>query len=93
MGVDEAAYQRDDERTQRLMASTTWVSGCTSWYKAATGRVTNNWPTWTVRYWYETLRLRPTDLRVRGRDRSDGVKEPDGTTPTPAVGAAVDPGG
>ncbi len=93
VGVDEAAYQRDDERTQRLMASTTWVSGCTSWYKAATGRVTNNWPTWTVRYWYETLRLRPTDLRVRGRDRSDGVKEPDGTTPTPAVGAAVDPGG
>ncbi len=94
VGVDRAAYQRDDERTQRLMAGTTWVSGCTSWYKAATGRVTNNWPTWTVRYWYETLRLRPTDLEVHGRDRSDRMDGPDGTTPapTPTVGAAVDVG-
>jgi cation diffusion facilitator CzcD-associated flavoprotein CzcO len=64
VGVDAAAYRRDDERTQRLMASTTWVSGCTSWYKAASGRVVNNWPTWTVRYWYDTLWLKPSDLRV-----------------------------
>jgi cation diffusion facilitator CzcD-associated flavoprotein CzcO len=62
VGVGLGAYRRDDERTQRLMASTAWVAGCTSWYKSASGRVTNNWPTWTVRYWYDTLRLRPTDL-------------------------------
>jgi hypothetical protein len=46
------------------MATTAWVAGCTSWYKSASGRVTNNWPSWTVRYWYDTLRLRPSDLGV-----------------------------
>jgi cation diffusion facilitator CzcD-associated flavoprotein CzcO len=60
--VDADAYRRDDQRTQRLMAGTAWVANCRSWYKAASGRVTNNWPTWTVRYWYDTLRLRPSDL-------------------------------
>jgi cation diffusion facilitator CzcD-associated flavoprotein CzcO len=64
IGVEPDAYQRDDQRTQRLMATTAWVAGCTSWYKSASGRVTNNWPSWTVRYWYDTLRLRPSDLGV-----------------------------
>ena len=58
------AYRRDDARTQKLMASTTWVSNCTSWYKTESGRVTNNWPTWTVRYWRDTLRLRSADIAV-----------------------------
>ena len=58
------AYRRDDARTQKLMTSTTWVSNCTSWYKTASGRVTNNWPTWTVRYWRDTLRLRSADIAV-----------------------------
>ena len=62
VGVETDAYQRDDRRTQRLMATTAWVADCTSWYKSASGRVTDNWPTWTVRYWYDTLRLRPSDL-------------------------------
>ena len=62
VGVGIGAYRRDDERTQRLMTSTAWVTGCTSWYKSASGRVTNNWPTWTFRYWYDTLRLRPADV-------------------------------
>ncbi|MGH9080731.1 MAG: flavin-containing monooxygenase [Acidimicrobiales bacterium] len=58
VGVGDDAYRLDDERTQRLMTATAWVAGCRSWYKDASGRVVNNWPTWTVRYWYETLRLR-----------------------------------
>jgi cation diffusion facilitator CzcD-associated flavoprotein CzcO len=66
VGVDPGAYRRDDERTQRLMASTAWVASCHSWYKTASGRVTNNWPSWTVRYWYDTLRLRPDDLKLVG---------------------------
>ena len=74
VGVGADAYRRDDERTQRLMAGTAWVANCRSWYKAASGRVTNNWPTWTVRYWYDTLRLRPSDL---------GLIDIDGPAPTP----------
>jgi len=68
--VGETAYERDDRRTQRMVASTVWVSGCKSWYKTASGRVTNNWPTWTVRYWYDTLRLRPDELRLVGREQN-----------------------
>ena len=67
--VTEAAYQRDDRRTQSLLTRTAWAAGCTSWYKTASGRITNNWPTWTVRYWWETLRLRQEDIGVLATDR------------------------
>jgi hypothetical protein len=60
--VSDDASRRDDERTQRLMASTVWVSSCRNWYKTASGRVTNNWPSWSVRYWFDTLRLKPADV-------------------------------
>ncbi len=82
--VTRAAYDRDDLRTQGRMAATVWVSHCRSWYKAASGRVTNNWPTWTVRYWYETLRLRPGDLLVAVEDGPGGAASapvPNGVTP------------
>ncbi|HWE70120.1 MAG TPA: NAD(P)/FAD-dependent oxidoreductase [Acidimicrobiales bacterium] len=62
--VTTDAYDREDARVQRLMTGTTWVNSCRSWYKTASGRVTNNWPTWTVRYWLDTLRLRPGDVKV-----------------------------
>ena len=78
--VTPDAYRRDDERTQRLMATTAWVANCHSWYKQASGRVTNNWPTWTVRYWYETLWLRPSELGLEARERPS-------TGPRPSVGS------
>jgi cation diffusion facilitator CzcD-associated flavoprotein CzcO len=64
VGVSPSASHRDDLRTQRLMTATVWVEGCHSWYKNKSGRVTNNWPSWTVRYWYDTLLLRTRDLGV-----------------------------
>lgn len=64
--VDRDAYDRDDRRTQQRMARTAWAASCTSWYKTTTGRVTNNWPSWTVRYWFDTLRIRPSDLGLIG---------------------------
>jgi cation diffusion facilitator CzcD-associated flavoprotein CzcO len=81
VGVRPDAYQRDDRRTQRLMADTAWVAGCTSWYKSASGRVTNNWPTWTVRYWFDTLRLDPLEL---------GLTVPPPTDPPPDEPAALE---
>ncbi len=68
--VSEDAYRRDDLRTQALATSTVWVSTCRSWYKSASGRVTNNWPSWTVRYWYDTLRLDRDALGVSTAVRS-----------------------
>ncbi len=83
VGVDPDAYHEDDARTQRRLAGTTWVAGCRSWYKDAAGRVVNNWPTWTVRYWYETLRLRRTAVGLIGD--SDGIGDRPETGPSSAV--------
>jgi cation diffusion facilitator CzcD-associated flavoprotein CzcO len=77
VAVSQEAYQREDERTQALMAHTTWVGTCSSWYKNASGRVTNNWPTWTIRFWFDTLRLRDQDLSTvdTGRPSSRTTEE------------------
>ncbi len=76
VGVAEDAYRRDDETTQGLLARTAWVANCTSWYKNATGRVTNNWPGWTVRFWRKTLRIRPPELGlVRVEPPADGLPD------------------
>ena len=64
VAVRPGAYLRDDRRTQRLLDRTAWAGNCTSWYKDAAGRITNNWPTWTVSYWRDTLRLRTDDFEV-----------------------------
>ena len=86
--VTGAAYDREDARVQRLMLGTTWVNSCRSWYKTAAGRVTNNWPTWTVRYWFDTLWLQPDDLRVTALPV--GAAEPtDGVRPRRSAAAAT----
>ncbi len=64
--VRDSAYGADDRRVQQLVSRTTWAGSCRSWYKDAAGRITNNWPTWTVRFWWDTLRLSPTDFDVIG---------------------------
>jgi cation diffusion facilitator CzcD-associated flavoprotein CzcO len=64
VAVSGPAYDRDDRDTQRLVSHTAWAADCTSWYKDAAGRITNNWPSWTVRYWWDTLRIRPDDFVV-----------------------------
>lgn len=46
-----AAYDRD---LQQRLAQTVWKGSCESWYKTASGRVTNNWPHFTSLYWMRT---------------------------------------
>jgi cation diffusion facilitator CzcD-associated flavoprotein CzcO len=87
--VTADAYDRDDARIQRLMAGTTWVNGCRSWYKTASGRVTNNWPTWTVRYWLDSLRLRPDDMRVTTTRSAAPVAAHDVGETSPSTSEAV----
>ncbi|HXX47944.1 MAG TPA: NAD(P)/FAD-dependent oxidoreductase [Myxococcota bacterium] len=41
---------------QRELAKTAWAAGCKSWYKTASGKVTNNWSSFTVAYWWRTRR-------------------------------------
>jgi len=91
VAVSPEAYDLDDRRTQRLMAGTAWVADCRSWYKAASGRVTNNWPTWTVRYWYDTLRLRSTELGIVAPARAGATRTADapGAAPPGTGGASA----
>ncbi len=49
------AYNRD---LQARMLDTVWQAGCHSWYKTASGKVTNNWPRFTFQYWMEMRKAR-----------------------------------
>ena len=71
------------------MAGTAWVANCRSWYKAASGRVTNNWPTWTVRYWYDTLRLRSSELGIVAPAQAEAAPTAGDPGPVPSRKEAV----
>ncbi|MDP9841090.1 flavin-containing monooxygenase [Streptosporangium lutulentum] len=47
----------------RAMGTMIWQAGCTSWYKNAAGRVTNNWPEATTVYRRITKEPRPGAFR------------------------------
>lgn len=54
------AVQSEFNRTvEAMMEGSVWKAGCHSWYKNESGKVTNNWPGFTVRYWRETRRPDP----------------------------------
>lgn len=57
-----AAYNR---KLQNDLAHTTWAAGCTSWYKTASGKITNNWSGLTLDYWRRTRRPEPDAFDVR----------------------------
>ncbi|MFI1917457.1 flavin-containing monooxygenase [Nocardia sp. NPDC020380] len=56
----EAAY---DARIQARLDRSVW-SFCTSWYRSAAGRITNNWPGTVTGYRLETRRLNPADFEL-----------------------------
>ncbi|UFS95814.1 flavin-containing monooxygenase [Nocardia huaxiensis] len=56
----EAAY---DARIQERLGRSVW-SFCTSWYRDAGGRITNNWPGTVTGYRLETRTLNPSDYRL-----------------------------
>ena len=53
-------------RLQRAMERTVWNRGCTSWYRTAEGKHTNNWPGFTFAYRRATRRLALEDYHVAG---------------------------
>jgi cation diffusion facilitator CzcD-associated flavoprotein CzcO len=65
--------------SRRLQRSVLVRGGCTSWFKTASGKVTNNWPTFSFLYRLRTRRLRLGDyeiLRRTVRQRETGVTVP-----------------
>lgn len=45
-----------NEQLQSELGSTVWQTGCTSWYKTADGKITNNWSSRAINYWRQTRR-------------------------------------
>jgi len=41
---------------QAALAGTVWATSCGSWYKTASGKVTNNWKGYTLEYWWRMRR-------------------------------------
>lgn len=57
----KAAMERFNKKLDADLQRTVWAAGCSSWYKDASGRILNNWSGSTVRYWWETLWVRPDE--------------------------------
>jgi cation diffusion facilitator CzcD-associated flavoprotein CzcO len=74
--VRPEAQAASNARLDRELARTVWAGACHSWYKDARGRITNNWSSYTWRYWQRTRRLRPSDLRL-GPARSTRAPAPE----------------
>ncbi|MGW5141680.1 flavin-containing monooxygenase [Nocardia beijingensis] len=55
-----AAEQRWDDWLQKRLKDTPW-NFCSSWYRNASGRITNNWPGATVLYHWKTRTFDPVD--------------------------------
>jgi cation diffusion facilitator CzcD-associated flavoprotein CzcO len=53
MDVRKAAEDAFNRELQHDMQKTVWAAGCSSWYKNAAGKVTNNWSSFTARYWWQ----------------------------------------
>ncbi|MEV4251149.1 NAD(P)/FAD-dependent oxidoreductase [Streptosporangium canum] len=63
MEVRPEAMEAWRRSLDRAMDSMVWGAGCTSWYKNAAGRVTNNWPAPTTVYRRITRAPRPAAFR------------------------------
>lgn len=51
-----------NQKLQVQAAKTVWNNNCTNWYKTESGKIVNNWPLSTVRYWLTTLQANPKDF-------------------------------
>ncbi len=72
--VRAEAQARSNERIQRALAGSVWAAACHSWYKTASGKITNNWPGPTMQYWWRTAVPRRRDYRFDaiGHSGADG---------------------
>jgi len=59
---------------------TVWAEDCSSWYKNEAGRVTNNWPDYSIRYRRRLRRRREDEYRFEAARRESGRSDRPVTT-------------
>lgn len=52
LDVTPGAMSDYNSRLQQDFEGTVWTADCNSWYRNAAGKITNNWPGFTVGYWW-----------------------------------------
>lgn len=56
--MPKASVQAEhNDELQAQLKNTVWHAGCTSWYKTADGKITNNWPDFTFNFRKQTKTL------------------------------------
>jgi cation diffusion facilitator CzcD-associated flavoprotein CzcO len=65
LDVRREVMARYNAALQQRIAGTAWTAGCGSWYTAADGKVTNNWSSRTINYWWQNRRPDFSEFDVR----------------------------
>lgn len=71
--VRAAAQAQYNERLHARFAGTVWETGCTSWYRTATGKNTTLWPGFTLEYRLRTRRFRPRHYDIVAGDAASAA--------------------
>ncbi len=77
---DEVARAHNTD-VQDEISESVWNAGCDSWYKDASGKVTNNWPGAAFRYLLATRRFDPASFRPTRRVPRPVGDRPDAPVP------------
>ena len=72
--VKPSVMRAYNDRLQGQLAGTVWAEDCGSWYKNASGRITNNWPGTTTAYWWHMHGVEFSDYRMTILDDSQAVE-------------------
>jgi cation diffusion facilitator CzcD-associated flavoprotein CzcO len=64
LNVTPIAHDRFNTQLQRDLADTAWAGSCSSWYKTASGKITNNWSGDTKTYRDMTAEVKLEDYEV-----------------------------
>ncbi len=75
--VTGAAMARYDAQIDAAVERTVWAEDCHSWYKTESGRITNNWPDYTVTYRRRMRHRVPGDLTLTARPAPSDQVRPD----------------
>jgi hypothetical protein len=51
----------------KALATTTWASGCKSWYLNARGRNVTLWPGFSFGYWHRMKNVKQSDFVLDGK--------------------------
>ncbi len=74
MEVRAEVQERYNRDLQQRLRGTVWESGCDSWYKHASGKVTTLWPGFTFSYRRACRDFRPADYHIEMAARAGAAR-------------------